>query len=99
YTVKVNGDGTTTINIYYTRNLYTLEFVLARQNNNNSNFSLATDTPGSFSTSGWGGSETNIAQFVFEDFTDGVTATEVSGENYGGLTVQKIYRITEAMDR
>lgn len=99
YKVKVNGDGTTTINIYYTRNLYTLEFVLARQNNNNSNFSLATDTPGSFSTSGWGGSETNIAQFVFEDFTDGVTATEVSGENYGGLTVQKIYRITEAMDR
>ena len=99
YKVKVNGDGTTTINIYYTRNLYTLEFVLARQNNNNSNFSLATDTPGSFSTSGWGGSETNIAQFVFEEFTDGVTATEVSGENYGGLTVQKIYRITEAMDR
>ena len=99
YTVKVNGDGTTTINIYYTRNLYTLEFVLARQNNNNNNFSLATNTPGSFSSCEWSDSSTNINQFVFEDFTNGVTATEVSDENYGGLTVQKIYQITEAMER
>lgn len=96
YTVKVNGDGTTTINIYYTRNLYTLEFVLARQNGNY--LQVATYTPGSFGGSGW----TNVGtgSFAFTDFeeADGVTTT-TNDETYGDLTVQKTYRITETMER
>lgn len=31
YTVKAHGNGTTTINVFYTRNLYTIEFILGRQ--------------------------------------------------------------------
>lgn len=95
YTVKVNGDGTTTINIYYTRNLYTLEFVLARQNGNN--LQVANNTPGTFGGSGW----TNVGtgSFTFTDFKaeDGVTTT--NGGTYGDLAVQKTYQITEAMNR
>lgn len=95
FKVKVNGDGTTTINIYYTRNLYTLEFVLARRNGNN--LQVATNTPGSFGTSTW--TSTNSTSFTFTDFeeADGVTTT--NGGNYGDLTVQKTYQITEAMNR
>lgn len=96
YKVKVNGDGTTTINIYYTRNLYTLEFVLARQHGNN--LQVATDTPGTFDGSSW--KDTGNNSFGFRDFNDGVTVTEASGgETYGGLTVQKTYRLTEAINR
>lgn len=96
YTVKVNGDGTATINIYYTRNLYTLEFVLARQNG--SSLQVATNTPGSFGDSGWTGNSTG--NFVFTDFkaADGVTTT-TNGGVYGDLTVQKTYQITEAIER
>lgn len=95
FKVKVNGDGTTTINIYYTRNLYTLEFVLARQNGDN--LQVATNTPGSFSNSGW--TNAGTTNFTFTDFKaeDGVTTTD--GGSYGDLTVQKTYQITEAMER
>ena len=99
FNVKVNGNGTTTINIYYTRNLYTLEFVLARQDQHDQTFSVAADTPGSFSNCEWSASETAVDQFVFEDFSGDVTSTVVSHETYGELDVQKIYRITEAMDQ
>lgn len=96
--VKVKGDGTTTINIYYSRNMYTLEFLLVRHNRNNNNFSLAKSTPGSFGACEWDGSETNINQFTFDDFTDRVITEEVSGgETYGGLTVQKTYRLKDAL--
>ena len=96
YTVKVNGDGTTTINIYYTRNLYTLEFVLARQNGNN--LQVAYNTTGSFGDSQW--TDVGTSSFAFTDFPaeDGVTTT-TNGGDYGDLTVQKTYRITESMDR
>lgn len=100
FKVKVNGDGTTTINIYYTRNLYSLEFVLVRHNNNNNNFSLATKTPGSFQTCNWSGSGTLVKDFVFADFSEGVTAENTfGGEIYGDLNVKKIYRITDAAGR
>lgn len=97
FTVKVNGDGTTTINIYYTRNLYTLEFVLARQQSNGK-IEVATSTPGSFGGSTW--TSANSTSFTFTDFKaeDGVTTTS-SGGTYGDLTVQKTYQITEAMER
>ena len=96
YTVMVNGDGTTTINIYYTRNLYSLEFVLARQRGNT--LQVASSTPGSFASSTW--TSVGTSRFVFEDFTDGVTAAAASaGETYGGLTVEKTYRLTEAINR
>lgn len=96
YTVRVNGDGTTTINIYYTRNQYTLEFVLARINGNT--LQVANNTPGDFSSSGW--NDAGNVSFTFTDFTseDGVTA-ESGGGKYGDLSVQKTYRITEALDR
>ena len=96
FTVKVNGDGTTTINIYYTRNLYTLEFVLARQNGNN--LQVADNTPGTFAGSGWKNVGTN--SFTFTDFSeqDGVTTTTSNG-SYGALNVEKSYRLTEAMNR
>lgn len=98
YTVKVNGDGTTTINIYYTRNLYTLEFVLARQNGNN--LQVANKTPGTFDDSGW--TDVGMSSFSFTDFAteDGVTTTNATvGETYGELQVEKTYQITEAINR
>ena len=97
YKVKVNGDGTTTINIYYTRNLYTLEFVLARQNNGNNNFRWPRIPRAPLTAPGW--KDTGNNSFGFRDFNDGVTVTEASGgETYGGLTVQKTYRLTEAIE-
>lgn len=90
YTVKVNGDGTTSINIYYTRNLYTLEFVLAR--NDGDKVWVSTDGRWAESPSG--------TSLVFKEFGSTVTATSAAeGETYGGLKVQTTYRLTEAMGR
>lgn len=97
YKVKVKGDGTTTINIYYTRNLYTLEFVLARQNGDQ--LQVANYTPGTFEQSGW--QNVNFNSFVFHDFTDERVNTENSVEetSYGNLNVEKTYRLKDAMVR
>lgn len=89
--VKVKGDGTTTINIYYSRNLYTLEFVLARRNGSNQ-LQVALETPGSLDTSKW--TSQGSADFVFDDFDDEVISQIVS-DTYGDLAVQKIYRLVE----
>lgn len=99
YKVKVNGDGTTTINIYYTRNLYTLEFVLARVNPQNDNIQIATNTPGTFDNDGWVSTGRDFEDFTFTDFADGVTAGEPQGteKTYGDLNVERIYRLTAAV--
>lgn len=89
--VKVKGDGTTTINIYYSRNLYTLEFVLARRNGSNQ-LQVALETPGSLDTSKW--TTPVSADFVFDDFDDEVISWNDS-YTYGGLAVQRIYRLVE----
>lgn len=101
YKVKVNGDGTTTINIYYTRNLYTLEFVLARVNPKNDNIQIATNTPGTFDGAGWTGTNTNLSSFVFADFSDQHVDVQAasSGETYGDLTVTKSYHLKGAQAR
>lgn len=97
FNVKVSGDGTTTINIYYTRNLYTLEFVLARRNGSNQ-LQVAWRTNGSFAgtdtmwTTGVDGS------LSFLDFGEDVTTqSESASEMYGDLSVQKTYRLTDSL--
>ena len=97
--MKVNGDGTTTINIYYTRNLYTLEFVLARQNNNNSNFKLGhKDRVVLVLVNGRAVQQTSINLFLRILLT-GDRHRGFRQGNLRGLTVQKTYRLTEAMNR
>ena len=96
YQVQVSGDGTTTINVYYTRNLYTLEFILARQRDGG-NIQVATNTPGSFSGSVW--QTTEATQFQFASFGNEVTESDASGTTYGQLQVRKVYRLTEALQR
>lgn len=64
----VGADGTTSINVYYTRNLYTVEMVLARQSGYATQ--VATNTPGSFGESSWmnlGGSVTGFSNAGLED--------------------------------
>lgn len=90
--VKVKGDGTTTINIYYSRNLYTLEFVLARRNGSNQ-LQVALETPGSLDTSKW--TSLVSADFGFDDFDDDEVIPQSGSGSYGGLNVQKTYRLVE----
>lgn len=95
FQVKVNGDGSTTINVYYTRNLYTLEFVLARDNSNR--IQVATNTPGTFAGSGWtdAGSAGGLS---FADFPeDEVNQSQETGK-YGGLNYSKVYRLADALN-
>ena len=100
YTVKVNGDGTTTINIYYTRNLYTLEFVLAREGTSG-DLEIDIDTPGNFDNNSWKSTNSNFKDFKFADFADGVTAggAQETEKTYGDLNVERIYRLTAAVGR
>lgn len=54
--VEISADGTTVINIYYSRNVYTLEFVLARQSNSwwdNYPYQVASATGGAFDAASW----------------------------------------------
>lgn len=91
YKVKVNGDGTTSINIYYTRNLYTLEFVLAREKDG----VLEVSTDGK-----WAVAPSSATSLIFKEFGSTVTATPAAeGETYGQVNVQTTYRLTEAMGR
>lgn len=98
FRVVVNGDGTTSLNFYYTRNLYTLEFVVGRINPDNQRLWVATRTPGTFDTSGWEGTWTDAAQFRFQGFAarDQITATPAA-YTYGGLNVQTEYRLADAV--
>lgn len=96
YVVKVKGDGTTTINVYYSRNLYTLEFVLGRENG--TNYEVATATPGSFSGANGATWTTINDSITFSDFpSDRVQASNGSG-TYGNLNVQKVYQIASAVE-
>lgn len=98
FRVKVNGDGSTTINVYYTRNLYTLEFVLGRSHATlwGTQYEVATATPGTFGNSTW---TTVSGAVTFQDFQSGVDVSTPGG-TYGNLNVMKEYRITgSALDR
>ena len=92
FRVKVKGDGTTTINIYYSRNLYTLEFVLARRDSRNQ-LQVALETPGSLDASKW--TSQGSDDFVFDDFDDDEVIPQSGSGSYGGLDVQKTYRLVE----
>lgn len=94
FRVKVKGDGTTTINIYYSRNLYTLEFILARMDTFQK-LQVATSTSGSFSTTTW----TRVGgTFTFTDFPKNVVTTEVVSGQYGELNMEKTYRMTKYVE-
>lgn len=94
YTLQVNGDGSTVVNVYYTRNLYTLEFVLGKTDaKNGTTYSVATSTPGTFQGAAWT-SKTYALEFL--DFTEGVTASEPENAYYGSMEVYKTYRLTDA---
>lgn len=96
YTVTVKGDGTTTINVYYSRNLYTLEFVLGRKNG--TNYQVATATPGSFSGTNGATWTTINGSITFSAFpSDRVQENNGSG-TYGNLNVEKEYRIASAVE-
>lgn len=51
FTVTVGADGTTSINVYYSRNLYSIDFVLGRFNGNTTEVSV--NTTGSIGGSKW----------------------------------------------
>ena len=89
FQVKVSGDGSTTINLYFLRNMYTLEFVLARKTALGST-QVAISTPGTFDGSSW---ITAVSPVSFLDFTNPKIQIEPGGEIYGGLNVQKKYRL------
>lgn len=94
FRVKVKGDGTTTINIYYSRNLYTLEFILARMDTFQE-LQVATSTSGSFSTTTWTGVG---GTFTFTDFPKNVVTTEVVSGQHGELNMEKTYRMTKYVE-
>lgn len=80
----VGADGTTSINVYYTRNLYTVEMVLARQSGYATQ--VATNTPGSFGGSSWtnlGGSVTGFSNAGLED----LNGIDSSGWDENAVTV------------
>lgn len=97
YQIKVNGDGTSTINVYYTRNLYTLEFVIARLNGNNDVY-VCTSTNGALNNNNWYTLSGNTT-IDFKDFAGNEVskvANETTGTQIG--TVQKTYRISSEQD-
>lgn len=103
YTIEAAGDGTTVINVYYDRNLYTLEFVIGRSSGDEKGDLVATGTestsPDAELHSTW--SYLNAA-IQFQGFdTDKVTEQEAadSQKQYGTMAVQTIYHIKEAQDR
>ncbi len=96
FQVEAAGDGSTTINVYYTRNLYTLAFVLGRENTywwGGTYYEVATNTPGTFFGAVWTNAGGNSLRFM--DFGPEVAAEDGSGE-YGGLMVSRIYRLADA---
>lgn len=79
--VEISADGTTVINIYYSRNVYTLEFVLARQSNSwwdNYAYQVASATGGAFDRASWSNT-TGSSDFP----TITVRDNDVTDENKG----------------
>lgn len=59
--ITIEGDGSTVINVYYTRKAYTLRFYYARKSNYSTSYQVATSTGGSsdnndITRASWGGS-------------------------------------------
>ncbi len=94
YKIEVAGDGTTIVNVYYDRNLYTLEFVIG---NGNGNVATETGNPNGTLHSNWERLGTNI---TFGGFDASIEETDApAGTSYGDMSVNKLYHIAEAVNR
>lgn len=96
YITIADGDGTATINVYYKRNLYTLEFVLARKSGNNT--AVASNTNAGINTNSWENLADDVTA-VFNSFSSTDIIERTVSETYGSVNVEKIYRIQEADQR
>lgn len=97
--VEVKGDGSTTINVYYSRNLYTIEFVLGyKASNGKTQVATATDE-GTFDGANWNGDNGQVGEILFENFPSGRITESWADSDYGEMKVEKEYRITESIGR
>lgn len=92
----VKADGTSTINVYYKRNLYTLQFVIQRNNGNTRQ--IASSTNGAFSNAGWSG-WLGSADIWFTDFPSSEFVKVENSGKFGNAAVLKEYRTSNAVRR
>lgn len=92
FTVTVGADGTTSINVYYSRNLYSIDFVLGKYNGSTTEVSI--NTSGSIGGSKW------------ESLTGGIAGYEADGlETVEGVASEgwnkdpMVFRSANAEDR
>lgn len=94
YEVKANGS--TTINVYYKRNLYTLQFVIQRKMG--AQWHVAKETNGTLTSNTWHGLGTGNT--VFKDFESSkVQKMKEVTETFGDARITQEYRLTDAVNR
>ena len=93
FTVTVGADGTTSINVYYSRNLYSIDFVLAQKGATSDK--VASNTPGTISGAGWTDSSKRITGFE----ADGLEKVDGDFTSDGWVSDPTILREKNAADR
>lgn len=92
FTVTVGADGTTSINVYYSRNLYSIDFVLGKYNGSTTEVSI--NTTGSIGGSKWESLTGGIAGYA----ADGLETVEgVASEGWNEDPT--VFRSANAEDR
>lgn len=92
FTVTVGADGTTSINVYYSRNLYSIDFVLGKYNGNTTEVSV--NTKGSIGGSNWESLTGGIAGYA----ADGLETVE-GISSVGWNENPTVFRSANAEDR